>query len=325
MVKSSYPLPQIDDASQFLKGADIFSSIDLKLGFCQVRLSQDSIPKTAFATRNGSYEFLVMPFGLCNAPATFQEMMNEILREALGKFALVYLEDVIIYSKNPREHEDHLRKIFQMLKKYDLVVSPNKCVWGKSDLIFLGHLVSGDGIRVKQKKVDKILNWPVPKDITKVRGFLNLATYYKWFIKDFSKIATPLYRLTEGSPQRCSGITWEGDQDQAFRELKKQLAVTIPLKHPKPFAPFVLNTDASGQSLGAVLQQDPNGEPVRLDFSLEKYSKTVKTKDLRPIAYESRKLSKTEQNYSAQEHELLAIVHALKHFRGYIEGSPILV
>ncbi|KAA1131665.1 hypothetical protein PGTUg99_050095 [Puccinia graminis f. sp. tritici] len=276
-----------DGSSRFLAGAKIFSSIDLKSGFWQVKLTDRSIPKTAFATRNGAYEFLVMPFGLCNAPATFQHMINNILRECL--------------------------------------VSEKKCTWGQKQLLFLGHIVGGKGINVDDRKIDKITAWPTPTNITEVRGFLNLATYYKRFIKDFSKIATPIYKLTQGSPKKGASIEWGEEQDESFKKLKYYLTQTVLLHHPKPFSPFILDTDASGQNIGAVLQQDPNGEKIDKNFDLEQFSKTVKNANLKPIAYESRKLSKTEQNYSAQERELLAIVHALKHFRGYIEGSPILV
>jgi hypothetical protein len=324
-VKDSFPLPRIDDAYQFLEGANIFSSIDLKSGFWQVKLTERSIPKTAFAPRNGSYEFLVMPFGLCNAPATFQHMMNNILHECLGKYALVYMDDVIVYSKSKEEHKHHIKRIFELFKQYDLVVSEKKCEWGKESLIFLGHIVNGSGIQVDNKKIEKITSWPVPANITEVRGFLNLSTYYKRFIKNFSKIATPLYKLTEGSPKKGATISWGKEQDAAFKELKHHLTQTVLLQHPKPFSPFVLDTDASGQNIGAVLQQNPDVETIDKNFDLEHYSKTVKNSSLRPIAYESRKLSKTEQNYSAQERELIAIVHALKHFRGYVEGSPILV
>jgi hypothetical protein len=252
-------------------------------------------------------------------------MMNNILQECLGKFALVYLNDIIIYSKSVEEHKYHVRKVFELLNKFDLVVSEKKCTWGQRQLLFLGHVVDGKGINVDDKKIEKITAWPTPNNITEVRGFLNLATYYKRFIKDFSKIATPIYKLTQGSPKKGAGVEWGEDQDEAFKKLKYYLTRTVLLHHPKPFSPFVLDTDASGQNIGAVLQQDPNGETIDKDFNLEQFSKTVKNANLKPIAYESRKLSKTKQNYSAQERELLAIVHALKHFRGYIEGSPILV
>jgi hypothetical protein len=158
-----------------------------------------------------------------------------------------------------------------------------------------------------------------------VQGFLNLSTYYKRFIKDFLKTTTPLYKLTEGLPKKGVLVSWGNDQDEAFNNLKNHLTKTVLLHYPKPFCPFVLDTDAPGQNIGAVLQQDPEAKPMDKDFNLEDYSKNVKTSSLKPIAYKSHKLSKTEQNYSAQERELLAIVHGLKHFRGYIEGLPILI
>ncbi|KAI7934216.1 hypothetical protein MJO29_016466 [Puccinia striiformis f. sp. tritici] len=209
--------------------------------------------------------------------------MNSILRECLGKYALVYLDDVIIYSKNMEEHKIHIRRIFELLKENDLVVSEKKCEWGQDKLIFLGHTVNGEGI-----KVENIVDWPTPSNITEVRGFLNLSTYYERFIKDFPKIATPIYQLCQSSPRKGAAILWGREQEESFLHLKQELTNTVLLNHPKPFTPFVLDTDALGQN-------------------------------------ESCKLSKTKQNYSAQERELLAIVHALKHFRGYIEGSPVLI
>lgn len=163
------------------------------------------------------------------------------------------------------------------------------------------------------KKIAKIIEWPIPGNITEVRGFLNLCTYYKRFIKSFSSIASPLYKLTEGSPKPGSKIIWKKEQGESFHNLKKALTNTVTLSHATPFAPFVLDTDPSGTNVGAVLQQDEKAE-IKGDFDLVEYAKVVKNKDLRPIAFESRKLSKTEQNYSAQERELLAISHALKHF-----------
>jgi hypothetical protein len=206
-VKDPFLLPQIDDAYQFLQGAKVFSTINVKSGFWQINLTERSIPKTAFATRNGAYKFLVMPFGLCNAPATFQHMMNNILQECLGKYALVYMDNIIIFSKSKSENVTHIKRVFKLLKENDLVVSEKKCKSGQEQLLFLGHIVDGLGINVDDNKINKIKEWSTLSNITQVRGFLNLATYYKQFIKNFSKIVTPLYKLTEGLPKKGGGRT----------------------------------------------------------------------------------------------------------------------
>lgn len=280
--------------------------------------------KTAFTCRLGHFQWKVMPFGLCNAPATFQNAMNDILRPVIDVCALVYLDDVITYSPTRQQHREDVKKVMTLLNEQKLTVSQRKCKWGQSSLIFLGHRVDGDGISTNPEKICKIVKWPIPGNITEVRGFLNLCTYYKRFIKSFSTIASPLYNLTEGSPKPGTKIIWKIEQGRSFEELKNALTKTVALKHATPFAPFVLDTDASGTNIGAVLQKDETAR-ISKDFDLVDYAKHLKNKDLRPIAFESRKLSKTEQNYSAQERELLAIAHALRHFRGYVEGSPILV
>lgn len=323
--KNAYPLPRIDDAYQFLSKSKFFSTLDLKSGFWQIQMEESDKSKTSFTCQYGHFQWKVMPFGLCNAPATFQTVMNGILAPFVDKFALVYLDDVIIYSNTEEEHQEHIRKVMSALAKHKLIVSEKKCNWFQKSLLFLGHIVDGDGIRTNPSKVDKIVNWPTPENITHVRGFLNLCTYYKRFIQGFSSIASPIYKLTQGSPKPGSKIQWDEEQQKSFELLKEKPASTVPLVHPLTFHPFVLDTDASGTNIGAVLQQDVVVDYKQGSFNHQAYAKQLKNGNLRPIAYESRKLSKTEQNYSAQERELLAIVHALKHFRGYIEGSPILV
>jgi hypothetical protein len=211
-----------------------------------------------------------MPFGLCNAPATFQHMMNNVLHKCLGKYALVYMDDVIVFSKSVEDHKQHIKHIFELLKQYNLVVLEKKCEWGKRNLLFLGHVVNGSGINVDNKKIKKITSWPAPCNITEVRGFLNLSMYYKRFIKEFSKIALPLYKLTEGSPKKGAPISWGREKNDAINKVKDHLTKSVLLHHPKPFSPFVLDTDASGQNIGAVLQQDPNAEPINKSIDLEK-------------------------------------------------------
>lgn len=322
--KNAYPLPRIDDAYQFLSESKFFSTLDLKSGFWKIPMEDQDKSKTAFTCRLGHFQWRLMPFGLCNAPSTFQTVMNNILAPYIDKFSLVYLDDVIIFPKTKEEHLEHIGKIMEILSKNKLVVSEKKCNWFQTSLLFLGHIVDGSGIRKNPEKVKKITDWLTQENITHVRGFLNLCTYYKRFIQGFSTIASPIYKLTEGSPKPGAKIHWTSDQQSSFEKLKEKLSTTVPLVHPLTFHPFVLDTDASGTNLGAVLQQDVLVEYKQGSFNHQTYARQLKNGNLRPIAYESRKLSKTKQNYSAQERELLAIVHALKHFRGYIEGSPVL-
>ncbi|GAA5938005.1 hypothetical protein JCM1841_002915 [Sporobolomyces salmonicolor] len=325
-VKNAYPLPRIDDCYQYLQHARFFTTLDLKSGYWQVQLTDCAAPKTTFTSRAGHFQFKVMPFGLTNAPATFQAMMNDILSPYLDRFVLVYLDDIVIFSKTLAEHQEHVKKVLTALNEHQLVLSEKKCAWAKTSLVYLGHVVDGEGIRTNPAKVDKITSWPKPATITDVRGFINLATYYKHFVKGFSMLMSPLYALTIGSPKKRTAIEWTQGCQHAFDSVKEALARTALLHHPKPFHPFVIDCDASGQNVGAILQQDVDISFDRhQSFDLSKYAKTLKPLHLRPVAYESRRLSPTEQRYPAQECELLAIVHALKHWRGYIEGSPVLV
>jgi hypothetical protein len=179
------------------------------------------------------------------------------------------MDAIIVFSKSVEEHKAHIKRIFELLKTYDLVISEKKCKGGKSELLFLGHVVDGRGINVDDNKIEKIKDWPTPENITHVQGFLNLATYYKRFIKKFLKIVTPLYKLTKKAPKKGANISWGEDQAIAFKNLKYHLVRTVILHHPKPFNPFVLDTDASGKNIGAVLQQDPDSESITKEFNLE--------------------------------------------------------
>lgn len=233
--KNAYPLPKIDETYQFLSGSKVFSTVDLKSGFWQTQMADEDKEKTAFTCRQGHFQWRVMPFGLCNAPATFQEMMNDILKYIIDKFALVYLDNVIIYPKSEEEHKAHIKTLFDILKKDGLVVSEKKCQCGRSSLLFLGHIMDGDGIKTNPEKISKIVEWPTPENISHVRGFLNLCTYYKRFITKFSTIASPLYKLTEGSPKPGTSIKWGREEEASFIGLKKALSETIICKHPVPY------------------------------------------------------------------------------------------
>lgn len=301
-VKNSYPLPRIDELLDRLHGANVISNLDLQSGYHQIRVSEESVHKTAFRTRFGHYEFLVLPFGLCSAPATFQRLMNDIFREHLDTFVLVYLDDILVFSKDEEEHQRHLRVVFDILRKHKLYVKLSKCAFGQTTLPFLGHLVGKDGIRVDPAKIAAVKDWPRPATAHDVRCFLGLANYYRRFVRGFAHIASPLTDLLS----KKTAFKWGTDQQRAFDALKDALTSTPVLSAPDFSADFTVTTvsaDASDFAIGAVLTQ---GE---------------KTSE-RPIAFLSRKLKPAEVNYPVHERELLAIIYALKQWRHYLMGRP---
>lgn len=301
------PLPRIDECLDRLGGAKIFSSIDLKSGYHQVRIKEDDIPKTAFNTRYGAFEFLVLPFGLTNSPPTFQKMMNAILGEFIDKFALVYLDDILIYSKTEEEHHEHIRLVLSKLRENKLYANPKKCSFHQTHIEFLGYRVSGDGILPCESKIKAIRNWPQPTNVQEVRQFIGLCSHYRRFIPGFSSVAAPLTDQTKGGGAKRRPIEWSSTCQEAFDCLKQLMTSTPVLQHPDLNKPFVIETDASDFGVGAVLlQRDEN------DI-------------LHPLAYESKKLSEAEQGYSVQERELLAVLHALRVWRCFIDGSSYIV
>ena len=223
-IKNKYPLPRIDDLMDQLVGACVFSKIDLRSGYHQIRVKDDDIQKTAFRTRYGHYEYVVMPFGVTNAPGVFMEYMNRIFRPYLDKFVVVFIDDILIYSKSKEEHADHLRIVLQVLKERQLYAKLSKCEFWLDKVSFPGHVISGEGIVVDPSKVDAVLQCEVPKTVTEIRSFLGLAGYYRRFIEGFSKLALPLTQLT------CKGkaFVWDMKCEESFIELKKRLT-TAPI------------------------------------------------------------------------------------------------
>ena len=195
-VKNRYPLPRIDDLFDHLQGAAWFSKIDLRSGYHQMRVKDDDVEKTAFRTRYGHYEFVVMPFGLTNAPAAFMDLMNRVLRPMLDRFVIVFIDDILVYSRTEEEHEVHLREVLETLRREKLYAKFSKCEFWLEEVQFLGHIVNKEGIQVDPAKVSAVRNWETPRTPTEIRSFLGLAGYYRRFIKDFSKIALPMTRLT---------------------------------------------------------------------------------------------------------------------------------
>ncbi|KAK1414436.1 hypothetical protein QVD17_30180 [Tagetes erecta] len=297
-VKNRYPLPRIDDLFDQLQGATHFSKIDLRSGYHQLRVHNDDIPKTAFRTRYGHYEFLVMPFGLTNAPAVFMDLMNRVCRPYLDKFVIVFIDDILIYSKSKSEHEQHLRTILELLKKEQLFAKLSKCEFWLKEVQFLGHIVNEKGIHVDPAKIEAVKNWVTPKTPTEIRSFLGLAGYYRRFIPNFSKIAVPLTALThKGKP-----YSWGPEQEDAFQTLKLQLCNAPILTLPDGNDDFVIYCDASNRGLGCVLMQRGN-----------------------VIAYASRQLKIHEKNYTTHDLELGAVVFALKIWRHYLYGTKCVI
>ena len=194
-VKNKYPLPRIEDLFDQLKGAGVFSKIDLRSGYYQLRVKEGDVPKTAFRTRYGHYEFLVMPFGLTNAPAAFMDLMNRVFRPYVDQFVVVFIVDILVYSKDAQEHEQHLRIVLETLREKKLYAKLSKCDFWLKEVSFLGHIVSAEGIRVGPAKIEAVVNWKSPQNVTEVRSFLGLAGYYRRFMRGFSVIASPLTKL----------------------------------------------------------------------------------------------------------------------------------
>ena len=298
-IKNKYPLPRVDELFDRLQGAKYFSKIDLRSGYHQIRIDPADVPKTAFRTRYGHFEFLVLPFGLTNAPATFMHLMHQTFREHLDDFVIVFLDDILIYSKTLEEHRIHVSKILSILRREKLFAKESKCELFRSEVEFLGHIVGRTGLRMMEDKVKAVIDWPPPTKATEVRSFLGTIGYYRKFIKNFSGIAAPLTELTKDTVK----FEWQKEQDRAFRRLKSCIAEGQVLILPDPNLPFVIHTDASGFAVGAVLSQDQQG------------------KGLQPIAFMSKKMLDAETRYPVREQEFLAIVHALNTWRHYLHGS----
>ena len=299
--KNRYPLPRIDELLDNLHGATVFTSLDLYKGYHQVRIKDEHVERTAFRTRFGLFEYTVMPFGLTNAPATFMNMMNDVLRPYLDKFVVVYLDDILIFSRTPEEHTQHLRLVFEALRKYDLRLQLRKCSFGRSEVTFLGHNVSRDGIKPEPAKVAAVKDWPLPRNLKEIRSFLGFTNYYRRFVRNYSAIAAPLINLTKTSSPTCGTMTPAAAK--AFDHLKTRLtsAPTLILPRLDDRSEFVIYTDASKFAIGAVLLQDQG-------------------RGLQPVSYFARKLQPRECDYSIHERELLAVVDAVRHYRCYIDG-----
>ncbi|MGH7240308.1 MAG: pol polyprotein, partial [Candidatus Saccharimonadales bacterium] len=285
-------------------GARWFSKLDLRSGFNQVRMHPDSIPVTAFNTPWGHFECTAMPFGLMNAPATFQSLMQHVLRERLYQGVVVFIDDFLIYTKTENEHLEMLEWVFAQLRKHQLYGAIDKCEFMREEVEILGHRLNKDGIKTQPAKIEAIKSWPTPTSVKDVRSFLGLANYYRKFVSGFSRIAGPLHKLVE----KKNKWEWGTEQEKSFVALKEALSAAPTLIIPSIDKAFTLTTDASQFAIGAVLSQEKDGVQ-------------------QPIAFLSHRMSSAERNYPTHEQELLAIVQSLKEWRYYLLGAkkPIVV
>jgi hypothetical protein len=296
-IKNRYPIPCIDELMDELHGAVFFSKIDLRSGYHQISIREQDIEKTAFRCHFGHFEFLVMPFGLTNAPATFQSCMNHIFRDQLRKSVLVFFDDILIYSRSWQEHMRHLDEVLSIMKAQSLYAKESKCEFGMTELLYLGHIINAQGVQVHQEKIRTILDWSTPKNVTELRSFFGLCSYYRQFVRGFSQLGAPLTDLT-----KHGAFIWTEKSQETFDHMKEVMSTCPVFALPDFTLPFVLECDTSGEGIGAVLMQGGH-----------------------PIVFESRKLSQPERLYSIYDKEMLAIMHALTKFKQYLVGSKFMV
>ncbi|UYV80895.1 K02A2.6-like, partial [Cordylochernes scorpioides] len=300
--KDVYPLPRIDDTLDCLRGARFYSSMDLQSGYWQIDVEESDREKTAFITPDGLYEFKVMPFGLCNAPATFERMIDNLLKGLKWTICLCYLDDIIVFSDGFEEHLRRLQLVLNCLKKAGLCLNSKKCKFGAKTITVLGHEVSENGIRPDQEKIRAVHDFATPRSLKEVRSFLGLSSYYRRFIPNYAHVAQPLNDLLK----KDSAFNWNQEEQNAFEALKSALISEPALGHFDYSSPTEIHTDASNYGIGAVLVQIQKGKE-------------------RAIAYASRTLNKAEKNYSTTERECLAIIWAINKFRPYVFGQPFTI
>uniref|UniRef100_A0A3Q1J2D2 ribonuclease H n=1 Tax=Anabas testudineus TaxID=64144 RepID=A0A3Q1J2D2_ANATE len=297
-LKDSYPLPRIDDALDYVAGSCWFSSLDLRSGYWQVELAPEARAKTAFTIGQGLWQFRVMPFGLCNAPATFERLMERVLKDIPRSRCVVYLDDLLVHARDFEGALANLREVFTVIRQAGLRLNPAKCNLLARETAFLGHVVSEHGVSTDPAKVSAVRDWPTPTTASELRSFLGLASYYRRFVRGFATIASPLHRLTEKGKR----FEWSSAYTTAFQQLKAALADAPVLALPDPQQPFILDTDASNVGVGAVLSQ--GGEAGE-----------------RAVAFYSCSLNRAERNYCVTRRELLAVVLAVRHYRPYLLGN----
>uniref|UniRef100_A0A803TM34 Gypsy retrotransposon integrase-like protein 1 n=1 Tax=Anolis carolinensis TaxID=28377 RepID=A0A803TM34_ANOCA len=298
-IRDRYPLPLISELLSRVQGAKVFTKLDLRGAYNLIRIREGDEWKTAFNTCFGCHEFRVMPFGLCNAPAVFQRFINDVFRDLIDQFVVIYLDDILIFSKDEREHRQHVKQVLHRLRANGLFAKASKCVFHVPEVEFLGHVVSGRELKMDPHKVDAVNSWQELKTKKDVQRFLGFANYYREFIPNFAKLTVPLTQLL----RKKQPFVWGREAHDAFLQLKSSFQADNILIHPDVDKPFVVEADASSYALGAVLsQRDSSGT-------------------LRPCGFYSRQLTPFEQNYTIWEKELLAIKVAFEVWRHWLEGA----
>jgi hypothetical protein len=297
-VKNKYPMPIVDELLDELSGSQWFTKLDLRAGYHQIRLVPTDEHKTAFKTHLGLYEFKVMPFGLTNAPATFQSAMNNIFSNMIRKCVLVFMDDILIYSPTLEDHLSHLQQVFQLLQANQLSVKLSKCSFAQESLDYLGHVISRHGVATDPTKVLAVQQWPVPKNVRQVRGFLGLTGYYRKFIQNYSLISRTLSDLLK----KDQIFHWNYKEQQAFDFLKQKMLEAPVLALPDFSVPFTVETDACKRGVGVVLMQRGH-----------------------PLAYLSKALGPIAQTMSTYEKECLAILIAVDKWRSYLQHAPFTI
>lgn len=298
-VKNRCPLPLISETLDRLSTARIFTKLDLKGAYNLIRVAEGEEWKTAFRTRYGHFEYLVMPFGLTNAPATFQAYLNDVLRECLDTVVVIYLDDILIYSADPKDHVTHVRRVLQLLSNAQLQVNLDKCQFSVTKVEFLGYVISPEGIAMDPAKVKAITSWPIPTSVRDIQVFLGFANFYRRFIKNFSQIVGPITRLLK----KDTPFVWDLAPQSAFKALRHAFTSEPVLFHFDPAKPCFVEPDASKNALGAVCSQ-PDDQGI-----------------LHPLAFFSRSLTPPERNYHIHDTELLAAIEGLEHWRHYFAYS----
>ena len=296
-IKNRFPMPIIEEILDELTGAKVFTKLDMKAGYHQIRMLPEDEFKTAFKTHQEHYQFKVMPFGLTNAPATFQCFMNEILKPFLRKFVLVFLDDILIFSPSMEAHVDHLEQVFATLRKHQLYLKESKCTFAKDSLEYLGHIIGAQGVSTDPSKITDMLKWPVPQTMTELRAFLGLTGYYRKFVKDYGRLSKPLTQIL-----RLKTFVWNQHAQAAFQALKTAMTHTPVLALPNFNETFTVETDACADGIGAVLMQ--KGQHV---------------------AYLSKALGEKHKGLSIYEKEFLALIMAVDKWRHYLERGEFCI
>ncbi|KAL0160140.1 hypothetical protein M9458_043865, partial [Cirrhinus mrigala] len=300
-IKYRYPLPLVPPALEQLRTAKIYTKLDLRSAYNLIRIREGDEWKTAFSTASGHYEYRVMPFGLANSPSYFQAFVNEVFRDMLNRWVIVYIDDILIYSSSHAEHVQHVRAVLQRLIKHQLYCKEEKCEFHQEKVAFLGYIISPEGVAMDEKKVNAVRNWPCPTTLKELQRFLGFANFYRRFIRGFSSVAAPLSSMVK---RGISRLAWTPPAIQAFLDLRQRFTSAPILHHPDPNRPFLVEVDASSTGVGAVLSQR-QGQPPRTY----------------PCAYFSHKLTPAERNYDVGNRELLAIKLALEEWRHWLEGA----